>query len=161
MSNKPLIAVYLVAIISANLLAARYGPWMTVVWAFLFIGLDLTTRDRLHQAWRGNRLVIRMGVLIATGSILSWLLNADAGRIGLASFVAFAVSQTADGIVFHKTGSITKSNVVGAGLDSILFPTLAFGSILPWIMVAQFAAKVIGGELWRVVIHRKVSKIST
>jgi len=159
--NRTLIILYLSAIVAANLLAARYGPWATVLWAFLFIGLDLTTRDRLHQAWSGRRLVVKMGALIVTGSVLSWALNADAGRIGLASFIAFAISQGADALVYHRTGSITKSNVVGAGLDSLIFPTLAFGSILPWIVLGQFVAKVFGGELWRVVIRRQITEVST
>ena len=54
MGNRTLIILYLSAIVAANLLAARYGPWATVLWAFLFIGLDLTTRDRLHTSKRPN-----------------------------------------------------------------------------------------------------------
>jgi len=161
MSHRLLVGIYLAAIVAANLLAARYGPWATVIWAFLFIGLDLTTRDRLHQVWRNSHLILRMGGLIATGSILSWMLNADAGRIGLASFAAFAISQTVDAVVYHRTGSITKSNIAGAGLDSLIFPTLAFGSLMPWIVAGQFVAKVLGGELWRVVIRRQVPKPTT
>ena len=128
----------------------------------MFIGLDLTLRDRLHNAWRGSHLLWKMAGLIAAGSLISWGLNADAGRIGVASFVAFAVAASFDAVVYHRTGSITKSNVAGAAADSVLFPTIAFGSLLPWVILGQFAAKVFGGEVWRhVFTHLEKSKSVT
>ena len=54
MSNKTTwfyVVLYLFAIVAANLLVARFGPSVTIINAFLFIGLDLTTRDGLHEAW--------------------------------------------------------------------------------------------------------------
>ena len=153
------VVVYLTAIILANLTVAWFGPWWSIVNAFLFIGLDLTLRDRLHEVWRNDRLALRMAGLIATGSILSWAINADAGRIGVASFVAFAFAATVDAVIYHRTGSVTWSNIGGAGVDSILFPTIAFGGLMPWITLGQFAAKVLGGEVWRrVLVHRQKSK---
>lgn len=44
------VIMYLVAIVLANLTVAAFGPRMVIVNAFLFIGLDLTARDRLHDA---------------------------------------------------------------------------------------------------------------
>ena len=41
---------------------------------------------------------------------------------------------------------------VGAAVDSILFPTIAFGSFLPTIIALQFAAKVAGGALWSIAV---------
>ncbi|NTU85457.1 MAG: hypothetical protein HGA45_39905, partial [Chloroflexales bacterium] len=43
---NPLILPYLGAIIAANVLISRYGPAVAIMNAFLFIGLDLSTRDR-------------------------------------------------------------------------------------------------------------------
>ncbi len=149
------VTAYLAAIILANLTLVWFGPGWSIVNAFLFIGLDLTLRDRLHNAWRGSHLLWKMTGLIAAGSLLSWLLNADAGRIGLASFIAFGVAASLDAVVYQRTGSITKSNVVGAAADSLLFPTIAFGSFLPWIILGQFAAKVFGGEVWKFVLARR------
>jgi uncharacterized PurR-regulated membrane protein YhhQ (DUF165 family) len=40
------------------------------------------------------------------------------------------------------------SNVVGAAVDSLLFPTIAFGVFMPHIVVAQFVSKVAGGAVW-------------
>ena len=47
-SNTTIVGLYLVAIIAANLLVAKFGPAISIVNAFLFIGLDLTARDKLH-----------------------------------------------------------------------------------------------------------------
>ncbi len=88
-------------------------------------------------------------------------MNQDAGRIGIASLIAFAVSQAADAGVYHYTGSVRRSNLVGAAIDSILFPTIAFGSFAAPITVGQFIAKVLGGEAWNAAISTKVSKSAT
>lgn len=154
-----LILIYLAAIVAANLLVAAFGPTVVIVNALLFIGLDLTTRDALHEAWRGRWLVLKMAALIGAGSVLSYALNASAGRVALASFAAFALSATADGLTYAALGRraplvrINGSNMIGAAVDSIVFPALAFGWPLLWaIMLGQFAAKVVGGAAWSIVL---------
>jgi hypothetical protein len=149
-----LIGLYLAAIVAANLIITRFGPSATIVTAFLFIGLDITVRDRLHESWRGGSLWPRMAALIASGSLLSWLVNRNAGPIALASFVAFAASGIADTLVYHALRrrawivKVNGSNVVSAAVDSLIFPTLAFGMLLPWVVLGQFIAKVAGGAVW-------------
>jgi hypothetical protein len=154
-----IVALYLGAIVAANLLVAAFGPPISIVNAFLFIGLDITSRDRLHAAWRGRQLFPKMALLIATGSVISYALNASAGAIALASFVAFSTSATADTMTYAALGDyadaikINGSNLVAATLDSILFPLLAFGLPLLWpIVIGQLAAKVIGGLIWSYVL---------
>lgn len=149
-----LVGMYLAAIVGANMLVATFGPSITILNAFVFIALDLTARDRLHEAWHGQGLLWKMAALIASGSILSYALNASAGPIALASFVAFAVSAALDTLCYYLLRDkaylikVNGSNLVAAAADSIIFPTLAFGALLPWIVVGQFAAKVIGGAAW-------------
>jgi queuosine precursor transporter len=153
------VVLYLVAIVLANLTVAAWGPPIVIFNAFLFIGLDLTARDYLHDAWRGNKLLLKMGGLIASGSILSWLLNRDAGQIALASFVAFAAAASVDTLVYHLMGKyprwlrINGSNVPSAFTDSLVFPTLAFGAFLWPIVIGQFAAKVLGGFVWSLLFR--------
>jgi len=154
------IVLYLSAIVCANLIITQFGPAMAIPVAFLFIGLDLTTRDHLHEQWHNRGLVWKMTLLIATGSALSWFLNRDAGRIAVASFVAFACAGIADALVYQVLGDkarllkINGSNVVSAAVDSVVFPALAFGFPLLWgIMLGQFAAKVLGGAVWSLVIE--------
>lgn len=46
------------------------------------------------------------------------------------------------------------SNVVGAAVDSILFPTIAFGVFMPWTILGQWVAKTFGGAFWAWIIER-------
>ena len=154
------VVLYLSAIVAANLLVARFGPSIAIVNAFLFIGLDLTTRDGLHEAWGKNGLWWKMLLLIGTGSLISYVLNSAAGQIALASFVAFAAAGVTDTIVYqalHKRAWMVKvngSNLASAMVDSIVFPTIAFGAFLPLIVLGQFAAKVGGGFVWALIIAK-------
>jgi len=54
-----LVSLYLVAIVAANLSVAYFGASASIFNAFLFIGLDLTTRDLLHEQWRTVRRLRR------------------------------------------------------------------------------------------------------
>ena len=158
--NYLFVILYLSAIVLANLTVAWFGPKIIIFNAFLFIGLDLTSRDHLHEAWHGRGLVWKMTLLIATGSIITWILNRDAGQIALASFVAFSLAAVADTVSYHLLHDriymvkINGSNVASALVDSIVFPTLAFGVFMPWIILGQFAAKVGGGFVWSLVLKR-------
>jgi queuosine precursor transporter len=137
-----------------------FGPAISVLNAFLFIGFNITARDKLHDAWHGKHLKRNMLLLILAGSIISFLFGA--GRIAIASFIAFAVSESADAIIYHllrdkvKLLQVNGSNVVSAGLDSILFPLLAFGWPPLWgVMLGQFLAKVFGGAIWSVILNHR------
>lgn len=162
MSKKTItyIVLYLTAVVAANLSVAHFGPSSTIVNAFLFIGLDLTTRDGLHEAWQGRGLWPRMLALIGIGSLLSYVLNRNAATIALASFVSFAAAGSIDALTYqllHKRPwqvKVNGSNVFSAMADSIIFPTVAFGSFLPLIVLGQFAAKVGGGFVWAWIIGR-------
>jgi hypothetical protein len=153
-----IVAMYLGAIVVANLLAATYGPAITVPSAFLLIGLDLTARDRLHDRWEHHGLRWRMAALIGAGGLLSWVLNSGAGPIALGSTVAFVASATVDALVYQALAHrghgvrVNGSNVASAAADSVLFPLLAFGAVLPWVVLGQFVAKVAGGALWHVAL---------
>ena len=158
------IILYLGAVVVANLIIARVGPGAAIPVAFALIGLDLTSRDHLHDAWHGRGLWAKMAVLIGSGSVLSWLLNRNAGPVALASFAAFALAGAGDAFTYHLLGDkarllrVNGSNVVAALIDSLVFPTLAFGALLPWIVLGQFAAKVGGGFVWSLVLCKPASE---
>lgn len=161
------ITMYLVAIILANLSVATFGPSVSIINAFLFIGLDLTARDKLHEQWQGRGLVWKMLLLIASGSALSWILNRDAGSIALASFIAFSCAASVDTLLYHLLRErvyllkVNGSNVASAAVDSLIFPALAFGFPLLWgIVVGQFLAKVVGGFLWSLILQHRVSMVA-
>lgn len=144
--------LYLSAIVAANLLTARLGPWVTPINALLFIGLDLTAKDHLQYRWGFGW---RLFALIGGGSLLTVLFSLGAWRIAAASFVAFAVSGLADALVFERLKRrgwlvrVNGSNIAGAVFDSVLFLGLAFGWPLPWGAVGlQVLAKIAGGAVW-------------
>jgi hypothetical protein len=166
MKNIYYVVLYLVAVVAANLTVTWFGPSVTIINAFLFIALDLTSRDKLHDAWHGKGLLWKMAALIATGSLLSWILNRNAGPIALASFVAFACANAADALVYqllHDKAKLLKvngSNVVSSAVDSFIFPMLAFGFPLLWgVIIGQFAAKVAGGFIWSLILNRGGKKV--
>jgi hypothetical protein len=146
--------IYIATLVLANLLVAWLGPWFSPINAFVLIGLDLSLRDKLHEQWQNDRLILKMGGLIIVASVVSYLLNPTAGTIALASFVAFALSMIADSIAYHflrhKSWVIRSngSNIAGAAVDSIAFPTIAFGGLMLEIVALQFIAKLFGGGVW-------------
>lgn len=152
--------IYLVAIATANLTIAHFGPAATIPVAFLLIGLDLTLRDGLHDAWRGRGLVWKMALLIGAGAALTWALSRDAGAIGVASTIAFGAAALADTLVYDWLRErrylvrVNGSNAVGALVDSALFPTLAFGAFFPLVILGQFLAKTLGGFVWAWLLER-------
>ncbi len=151
------ITIYAAAMIAANLTVAHFGPWVSPINAFVLIGLDLTLRDVLHARLRSSQM---LGLIAATG-VLTYALNPAAGAIAVASAVAFTAAALVDtGAFLRLRGSwlfrANGSNVAGAAVDSLVFPTLAFGALMPQIVVLQFAAKVVGGALWAWALSRFV-----
>jgi queuosine precursor transporter len=157
--TAPLVALWLAAITAANLITAELGPEASIYTAFALVGLTLTLRDRLSDLWTEHR-VLKMGALILAGSLLAYLVTPDAGKIGLASGVAFAAAETVDAIVYHAVRAwawlerSNFSNFFGAAVDSLVFPTVAFGGVMWDITAGHFTAKVAGALLFTLVIAR-------
>jgi uncharacterized PurR-regulated membrane protein YhhQ (DUF165 family) len=150
------IVVYAAAMTAANLLIVAFGPAISPINSFMLIGLDLALRDWLHvrlQAWQ-------MLALIAASGALTYLLNPAASKIAIASAAAFTLAAAVDWSVFSVVrGTWMKrsnvSNIAGAAVDSVTFPTLAFGAFMPHIVAMQFAAKVCGGAVWSYLISSR------
>lgn len=149
------IMIYAAAMTLANLSVAAFGPSVTPVNAFVLIGLDLALRDWLHvrlRAWQ-------MASLIASTGLLTYVLNPAAGIIAVASAAAFTSAALVDWAAFSRlSGSwmfrANGSNVAGAAVDSLIFPTIAFGVLMPHIVGMQFVAKVAGGAFWTFLIGK-------
>jgi hypothetical protein len=111
-------------------------------------GLALGCRD-LIQRWGGRRA---SAGAIALGSLLSLLVGAD-GRIAVASFVAFLVSELVDMAVYtvaarrgHEAGVLV-SNAAAAPLDTLVFLAVA-GFPVTWPALAgQVLAKLVYATL--------------
>jgi hypothetical protein len=153
-----MVYIYIGSLTLANLLVAWLGPWFSPINAFVLIGLDLVLRDKLHDRWQGDRLALRMFGIIAAAGVISWVINKDAGMIAVASVVSFMVAMTVDALIYQKLKNLpwwqraNGSNIGGAATDSVFFPTIAFGSLMPEIVALQFAAKVAGGFFWSLII---------
>jgi len=155
------IVIYAVAMTLANLSVAAFGPAISPVNAFVLIGLDLALRDWLHvrlRAWQMLALIVAAGAL-------TYLMNPAAGKIAVASSAAFTAAALVDWMTFARLrGSwlmrANGSNVAGAAVDSLIFPTLAFGALMPHIVALQFMAKVAGGALWAWVLARTAQRVT-
>jgi uncharacterized PurR-regulated membrane protein YhhQ (DUF165 family) len=150
------IAIYAAAMTLANLSVATFGPAISPINSFVLIGLDLALRDWLHVRLK----IWQMAALIAATGALTYLLNPAAGQIAIASACAFTAAALVDWGTFARLrGSwmfrANGSNVAGAAVDSLLFPTIAFGALMPHIVAMQFVAKIAGGALWAWLIGRK------
>lgn len=105
-----------------------------------FAGLAFTFRD-LVQEGLGRRWTV---VAILFGAALSAFVSP---QFALASAVAFLVSELADFAVYtplrarHWLGAVFASNTVGLVADSVLFLSLAFGSL-------EFLPGQVVGKLW-------------
>jgi hypothetical protein len=120
----------------------------------IMIGLALVLRDAVHEFW-GARYAF---FAVIVGAILSYLFANP--YIALASFVAFALSEVSDLLVYaklrakNKPFAILASGFVGAILDSAAFLLIAFGTlqfiegqIIGKVMVSIIAASLL--FIWR------------
>jgi uncharacterized PurR-regulated membrane protein YhhQ (DUF165 family) len=146
---------YAIAMTLANLSVATFGPVVSPINSFFLIGFDLAMRDWLHVRLKQTHML----ALIAGTGVLTYVLNPAAGMIAIASASAFTLAALIDFAVFSKvSGSWLKrsntSNIAAAAVDSIVFPTIAFGVLMPHIVLMQFVAKVTGGAIWAWAISR-------
>lgn len=139
-----LAAGYLGTIVAANWAITRFGAVPVGVGLMApagvyFAGLAFTLRDLLHEA-AGTVWAV---LAIAAGAALSFVVASPA--LALASTAAFGLSELADLLVYAPLRkrrwmvAVAASNVVGLVVDSVLFLTLAFGSLafLPGQLVGK------------------------
>lgn len=159
--STALVTAYALAIVAANLTIAELGPAAVIPVGLLLIGATLVLRDKLHDYLGGGLpLVVGMGMLLACGGFLSYLLNRDAGPIALASVVAFTAGTVVDAVAYQLLAGRNPvvrsagSNVPAALVDSYAFLALAFPGPAPLDLVAaQTAAKALGGLAWAAVLY--------
>lgn len=149
--------IYVLAAIAANLSAFHFGMWATPINSILFVGLDMALRDRMHDA-HGP---MKASVVVFSAALVSVAVAPGSMTIALASSVSFVAAGLASAVAFqlairHKWMVRSNAgNIAHAATDSLVFPLLAFGGFYPAIVVAQFAAKVIGGLVWSVILRKR------
>ncbi|MBV9382788.1 MAG: VUT family protein [Kutzneria sp.] len=143
------LAAYVGNIVLANWASTHWSPLevgaVAVPAGTLWAGMTFTLRDLLHEGLGGR------GVLgaIAAGAGLSGLLATP--QIAVASVLAFTTSELVGSLVYGRLrswsvlGAVTASNLVGLGIDSVLFVPLAFGSfaLVPGQVLGKTVATVL------------------
>lgn len=153
------IALYLAAAVVANLSIAHFGPDAQYINAFLFIGFSIVARDLLHDVFEEHRLA-KMAGLIAAATVLTYSINPAGGKFALAGAAAFAAMESVDAIVYQLAARLpwlmrtNLSNVPAALVDSIVFPTLAFGGFSLSMTTGQMSAKIAGGLVFSLALMR-------
>jgi queuosine precursor transporter len=142
-------ALYIGTIVAANWAIGAFGIvpvgfGLMAPAAVYFVGLAFTFRDLLQESM-GRRATI---VAIIVGALLSAVFSP---QLALASGVAFLISETADFAVYtplrerHWLLAVAASNTVGLVLDSVIFLSLAFGSL-------AFLPGQIVGKAWMTLL---------
>lgn len=158
-------------VLAANYVTTRYGMLfkstpLAMTAGTLFAGATFVLRDNVHDL-TGERWRRWMLALIVAGSLLSFLISAP--FIALASAVAFALSESADALIYEPLRArgyikaALASNAVGACVDTIVFLTIA-GFPIRQALLGQLVGKTavtllaLGGVLivrWRRVTHER------
>lgn len=149
--------IYVLAICAANYLVFLFGPWWSIVNSFALIGLDFILRDVLHERI-GFAKVTCLAVI---SGVISYSINPAGGMIAVASSVSFVLASIGDGSVYQllirKSWPVKSnaSNITASAIDSVTFPLLAFGALMPGIIAGQFIAKVAGGFIWSLILRKR------
>lgn len=129
-----LFAAYLGVIVAANWAVVEFGVvpvgfGLMAPAAVFFAGLAFTLRDLLQET--GSRWWVLAAIV--AGGALSAVVATPA--LALASGLAFGVSELADWAVYEPLRrrrwlvAVAASNAVGIVVDSLIFLSLAFGSL--------------------------------
>ena len=107
---------------------------------------------------------MKMLALICGGSAITVVLNWEALPIAIASATAFLAAGIGDALLYMRLRRYkflirsNGSNIAGSALDSIIFPTMAFGVFMPEIILGQFVAKIAGGAIWSFILQKTYYK---
>lgn len=157
MKTGVIICLYLLTIVIANLSAAKYGYKSILIVGFLLIPFDLFVRDILHERFRGRGLYWKLGLLIFTGAVISFVINVNALRVGVASLVSFTLAGIVDTVIYQKAyeeniPKITRMNMSNLGssvVDSFVFINIVFfPEVHPLLIGMQTVLKFTGGLFW-------------
>jgi uncharacterized PurR-regulated membrane protein YhhQ (DUF165 family) len=143
------VAGYIATIFIANLMIQHLGPWpvgfgLMAPAGVYAAGIAFTLRDVVHRTL-GPRVTV---AAILIGAVASYAISP---AFALASAAAFLFSELADLAVYtplerrNWLAAVTLSNTVGLVVDSILFLSLAFGSL-------AFLPGQIVGKAWMTLL---------
>jgi len=144
-----LIVAYVLAVTVTTAISGALGPLASVIDS-VGIGLVIVVRNELHDCW-GKDAWRWLPVLILMGTAGSLAANAAHPRVALASGVAFLMANVAASLLW--TRSRTLAVIAFAVVDSFVFPPVAFGAFVWWVVGGQIAAKIAGAAAWTLVLR--------
>lgn len=154
-----LVLIFGATISLANLIvwaSGDWAPWVSLVCAFVLVGLDMVIKDALQDRWGVSW---RLLLMIAGGGVAG-LLAPGSARICAASVAAFTVSALVDVAVFAALAQSPRryvaSNAASALVDSSLFLWLGLG-VFGWPVLAQTITKIAGAALWQRLLSRRLA----
>lgn len=156
------ISIYLLAFVLSNFIVLWFGANGLIFTALFLIPFDFVMRCLFHETWKGKELILKLGLLVLTASLLTFLINQNTLNIAIASAIGFISAQLFAGVfyqIFINKSYFVKvngSDAVGILVDSIIFQLIAFSVVLPEITVSQFLLKIVGGLFWYWIIFVKL-----
>lgn len=154
------IAIYLLSIILANVITARFAPMeigpLIIPYGTLFIGLTLVMRDMVQNRFGRFRAYLLIGVALILSALTSFLLG-DQLWVVFASTLSFIISETADTEIYTRfklpfVRRVLFSGIVAGFLDSAVFVVIGIGplglkfvpwELVPYAILGQWVAKVV------------------
>jgi uncharacterized PurR-regulated membrane protein YhhQ (DUF165 family) len=156
------ISLYLLAFVLSNFIVLCFGAKGLIFTALFLIPFDFVMRCMFHETWKGKELILKLGALVFTASVLTFLINRDTLSIAIASSVGFILAQLFAGVFYQFFINrsyfikVNGSDAIGILVDSLVFQLIAFSVILPEITISQFILKIIGGLFWYWIIFVKL-----
>ncbi|OXS61798.1 hypothetical protein B1A99_04105 [Cohnella sp. CIP 111063] len=154
-----LIALYLLAIVAANVVTAAYAPvrlgYLIIPAGSFLIGATFIFRDLVQNAIGRRNTYIVIVTAMAISALTSFLLDDTLWIVG-ASALTFLFSETADTEIYSRLKlpmslRVLYSGIVGGAVDSVVFVIVGLSPLgagfLPWSLVGyaiagQIAVKV-------------------
>src|SRR5690625_4907320 len=154
------IAIYLLSIILANVITARFVPFeigpLIIPYGTLFIGLTLVLRDMVQNRFGRFNTYLLIGIALILSALSSYLLG-DALCVLFACMLSFIVSDTAATEIYtrfklHFVRRFFYSGVVAGFLYSRIFVIIGIGplglqfvpwQLVPYAILGQWIAKVV------------------
>lgn len=156
------ISIYLLAFMLSNFIVLHFGSTGLIFTALFLIPFDFVMRCIFHETWQGKELILKLGALVLTASLLTFLINHDTLNISIASSCGFISAQIVAGIFYqffiNKSYfiKVNGSDAIGILIDSLIFQLIAFSVILPEITLYQFLLKITGGLFWYWILFVKL-----
>ncbi|MFC7684978.1 VUT family protein [Ureibacillus sp. GCM10028918] len=156
------IVFYLLSIVIANVVTARFAPlefgMFIVPMGTLFVGATFIFRDLVQNKYGRGRTYLFIFTALFLSAVVSYSLG-DTLMIVAASAISFLVAETADTEIYTRlklpmAWRVFYSGIVGGLLDSVIFVIIGLSPLgagfLPWEAVP---AAIIGQVIVKTIIQ--------